>query len=153
MHSRSAGRWRGPTCSSARIYGRTPNWGRILASVGTTSAAFDPADLDVALNGVWVCRTSGLGEDPRPSFDLDARDRLGRDRPEVRARGGDDLDQRPDARLRARELGVRVMSPRDLTSALAKAATLTEALPWLERFHGKRRLSSSTAATRWSTTT
>jgi acetylglutamate kinase len=29
------------------------------------------------------------------------------------------------------------MSPRDLTSALAKAATLTEALPWLERFHGK----------------
>ncbi|MGH3470964.1 MAG: acetylglutamate kinase [Nocardioidaceae bacterium] len=28
------------------------------------------------------------------------------------------------------------MSPRDLKTALAKAATLTEALPWLERFHG-----------------
>ena len=38
------------------VFGRDPNWGRILASVGTTRAAFDPADLDVALNGVWVCR-------------------------------------------------------------------------------------------------
>lgn len=44
------------------IYGKDPNWGRILASVGTTQAAFDPADLDVALNGVWVCRESGPGE-------------------------------------------------------------------------------------------
>jgi glutamate N-acetyltransferase/amino-acid N-acetyltransferase len=44
------------------IYGKDPNWGRILASVGTTQAAFDPADLDVALNGVWVCRKSGPGE-------------------------------------------------------------------------------------------
>ncbi len=45
------------------IFGRDPNWGRILAAVGTTSAAFDPADLDVALNDVWVCRGSGLGDD------------------------------------------------------------------------------------------
>ncbi|AXT85283.1 bifunctional ornithine acetyltransferase/N-acetylglutamate synthase [Aeromicrobium sp. A1-2] len=44
------------------IFGKDPNWGRILASVGTTQAAFDPADLDVALNGVWVCRQSGPGE-------------------------------------------------------------------------------------------
>jgi glutamate N-acetyltransferase/amino-acid N-acetyltransferase len=55
------------------IYGKDPNWGRILASVGTTSASFDPADLDVALNGVWVCRNSGLGED-RDLVDLGARD-------------------------------------------------------------------------------
>ncbi|WP_311210597.1 MULTISPECIES: bifunctional glutamate N-acetyltransferase/amino-acid acetyltransferase ArgJ [unclassified Aeromicrobium] len=46
------------------IFGKDPNWGRILASVGTTQAAFDPADLDVALNGVWVCRSSGPGESP-----------------------------------------------------------------------------------------
>ncbi len=46
------------------IFGKDPNWGRILASVGTTGAAFDPADLDVALNDVWVCRTSGPGESP-----------------------------------------------------------------------------------------
>jgi glutamate N-acetyltransferase/amino-acid N-acetyltransferase len=46
------------------IFGKDPNWGRVLASVGTTSAAFDPADLDVALNGVWVCRNSGPFESP-----------------------------------------------------------------------------------------
>jgi len=44
------------------IYGKDPNWGRILASVGTTDATFDPADLDVTLNGVPVCVNSGLGE-------------------------------------------------------------------------------------------
>jgi glutamate N-acetyltransferase/amino-acid N-acetyltransferase len=54
------------------IFGKDPNWGRILASVGTTQAAFDPADLDVALNGVWVCRNSGPGESP-DSIDLDDR--------------------------------------------------------------------------------
>jgi glutamate N-acetyltransferase/amino-acid N-acetyltransferase len=55
------------------IFGRDPNWGRILASVGTTAAIFDPQDLDVALNGVWVCRNSGVGED-RDLVDLTARD-------------------------------------------------------------------------------
>ncbi|MCL3819151.1 bifunctional glutamate N-acetyltransferase/amino-acid acetyltransferase ArgJ [Aeromicrobium wangtongii] len=54
------------------IFGKDPNWGRILASVGTTQAVFDPADLDVALNGVWVCRNSGPGESP-DSIDLEAR--------------------------------------------------------------------------------
>jgi glutamate N-acetyltransferase / amino-acid N-acetyltransferase len=48
----------------AAIFGKDPNWGRILASVGTTQAAFDPADLDVALNGVWVCKQSTPAEDP-----------------------------------------------------------------------------------------
>ncbi len=54
------------------IFGQDPNWGRILASVGTTQAAFDPADLDVALNDVWVCRNSGPGESP-DTIDLSAR--------------------------------------------------------------------------------
>ncbi|MCW2801182.1 MAG: bifunctional ornithine acetyltransferase/N-acetylglutamate synthase [Aeromicrobium sp.] len=54
------------------IFGKDPNWGRILASVGTTRAAFDPADLDVALNGVWVCRNSGPGESV-DSIDLSER--------------------------------------------------------------------------------
>jgi glutamate N-acetyltransferase / amino-acid N-acetyltransferase len=54
------------------VFGRDPNWGRILAAVGTTSAAFDPADLDVALNGVWVCRNSGPG-DPAEAVDLSSR--------------------------------------------------------------------------------
>jgi glutamate N-acetyltransferase/amino-acid N-acetyltransferase len=43
------------------IYGKDPNWGRILASVGTTDAVFDPANLDVSLNGVPVCVNSGPG--------------------------------------------------------------------------------------------
>ncbi|MCW2830394.1 MAG: bifunctional ornithine acetyltransferase/N-acetylglutamate synthase [Aeromicrobium sp.] len=54
------------------IFGKDPNWGRILASVGTTQAAFDPADLDVALNGVWVCRASGPGE-TADTIDLEDR--------------------------------------------------------------------------------
>jgi glutamate N-acetyltransferase/amino-acid N-acetyltransferase len=48
----------------AAVFGRDPNWGRVLASIGTTSAVFDPADLDVAINGVWVCRGSAPDEDP-----------------------------------------------------------------------------------------
>lgn len=48
----------------AAIFGNDPNWGRVLASIGTTQAAFDPADLDVAMNGVWVCKASTPAEDP-----------------------------------------------------------------------------------------
>jgi glutamate N-acetyltransferase/amino-acid N-acetyltransferase len=46
------------------VFGNDPNWGRVLASIGTTSAAFDPADLDVAMNGVWVCRQSTPAAEP-----------------------------------------------------------------------------------------
>ncbi|MEQ6902757.1 bifunctional glutamate N-acetyltransferase/amino-acid acetyltransferase ArgJ [Nocardioides sp. YIM 152588] len=48
----------------AAVFGKDPNWGRVLASIGTTGAAFDPADLDVAINDVWVCRNSTPAEDP-----------------------------------------------------------------------------------------
>jgi len=57
----------------AAVFGRDPNWGRVLASVGTTQAAFDPLDLDVAMNGVWVCRSSTPDEDPA-KVDLSGRD-------------------------------------------------------------------------------
>ncbi|MFT4009238.1 MAG: bifunctional glutamate N-acetyltransferase/amino-acid acetyltransferase ArgJ [Nocardioidaceae bacterium] len=57
----------------AAVFGKDPNWGRVLASVGTTRAAFDPADLDVAINGVWVCRTSTPAEDPA-TIDLAPRE-------------------------------------------------------------------------------
>lgn len=46
------------------IFGQDPNWGRILAAIGTTSAHFDPTTLDVALNDVWVCRKSTPHEPP-----------------------------------------------------------------------------------------
>jgi glutamate N-acetyltransferase / amino-acid N-acetyltransferase len=48
----------------AAVFGNDPNWGRVLASIGTTRAAFDPADLDVAMNGIWVCRGSAPEADP-----------------------------------------------------------------------------------------
>ena len=48
----------------AAVFGKDPNWGRVLASIGTTRARFDPQDLDVAMNGVWVCRSSTPAEDP-----------------------------------------------------------------------------------------
>jgi glutamate N-acetyltransferase/amino-acid N-acetyltransferase len=57
----------------AAVYGRDPNWGRVLAAVGTTSAAFDPLALDVAINGVQVCRAGAPGDD-RAKVDLGPRE-------------------------------------------------------------------------------
>ena len=57
----------------AAVFGKDPNWGRVLASIGTTQAQFDPADLDVAMNGVWVCRQSTPAEDPA-GVDLTGRE-------------------------------------------------------------------------------
>lgn len=57
----------------AAVFGNDPNWGRVLASIGTTQAKFDPADLDVAMNGVWVCRSSTPAEDPA-NVDLTGRE-------------------------------------------------------------------------------
>ncbi|ARQ71678.1 bifunctional glutamate N-acetyltransferase/amino-acid acetyltransferase ArgJ [Streptomyces marincola] len=45
------------------VHGEDPNWGRVLAAIGTTSAAFEPDRLAVAINGVWVCRDGSIGED------------------------------------------------------------------------------------------
>jgi glutamate N-acetyltransferase / amino-acid N-acetyltransferase len=55
------------------IAGEDANWGRVLAAVGTTSAVFDPGRLNVAINGVWVCR-SGAAADDRALVDLRPRD-------------------------------------------------------------------------------
>jgi len=55
------------------MFGEDPNWGRVLAAVGTTEAAFDPLRIDVSINGVMVCRDSGPGE-PRDGVDLSARE-------------------------------------------------------------------------------
>ncbi|WP_030268603.1 bifunctional glutamate N-acetyltransferase/amino-acid acetyltransferase ArgJ [Streptomyces sp. NRRL B-24484] len=55
------------------IHGEDPNWGRVLAAIGTTSAAFEPDALDVAINGVWVCRGGSVGED-RDLVDMAGRE-------------------------------------------------------------------------------
>jgi len=54
------------------VFGRDPNWGRILAAAGTTGAAFDPDAIDVAMNGVWICRGGQPGES-RDLVDLTPR--------------------------------------------------------------------------------
>ncbi len=55
------------------LAGEDPNWGRVVAAVGTTDAAFEPDRLNVAINGVWVCRAGCAGDD-RSKADLRARD-------------------------------------------------------------------------------
>jgi len=55
------------------VFGNDPNWGRVLAAVGTTKAAFDAATLDVTMNGIEVCRAGGVGQD-RSLVDLTGRE-------------------------------------------------------------------------------
>jgi glutamate N-acetyltransferase / amino-acid N-acetyltransferase len=55
------------------IGGEDPNWGRVLAATGTTSATFEPDQLAVAINGVWVCKDGAAAAD-RTGVDLSARD-------------------------------------------------------------------------------
>ena len=40
------------------IFGGDPNWGRVLAAVGTARAQLNPLDIDVTLNGVQVAKSS-----------------------------------------------------------------------------------------------
>ncbi|MET1007112.1 MAG: bifunctional glutamate N-acetyltransferase/amino-acid acetyltransferase ArgJ [Propionibacteriaceae bacterium] len=55
------------------VFGQDPNWGRVLAALGTTSAAFEPDQVDVAFNGVKVCIGGAIGE-ARDQVDLSGRD-------------------------------------------------------------------------------
>jgi glutamate N-acetyltransferase/amino-acid N-acetyltransferase len=57
----------------AAIFGNDPNWGRVLAAVGTTSAEFDPYNIDVSFNGVQVC-TAGEPDQSRDLVDLTPRE-------------------------------------------------------------------------------
>jgi glutamate N-acetyltransferase/amino-acid N-acetyltransferase len=54
------------------LFGNDPNWGRVLAAIGTTDAAFESDRVDVTINGVTVCRGGGIG-DPREGVDLTGR--------------------------------------------------------------------------------
>jgi glutamate N-acetyltransferase/amino-acid N-acetyltransferase len=56
----------------AAIYGNDPNWGRILAAVGTTKAEFDPYNIDVAINGVLIS-SNGQPAGDRGLIDLAPR--------------------------------------------------------------------------------
>ncbi|RFU19591.1 bifunctional glutamate N-acetyltransferase/amino-acid acetyltransferase ArgJ [Geodermatophilus marinus] len=54
------------------LFGNDPNWGRVLAAIGTTAAAFEPDRVDVTINDVTVCRGGAIG-DPREGVDLTGR--------------------------------------------------------------------------------
>jgi glutamate N-acetyltransferase/amino-acid N-acetyltransferase len=55
------------------LAGADPNWGRVLSAVGTTDAVFEPDRLNVAMNGIWVCRAGAPGDD-RSKVDLRGAD-------------------------------------------------------------------------------
>jgi glutamate N-acetyltransferase / amino-acid N-acetyltransferase len=55
------------------LHGEDANWGRVLSAVGTTRAAFEPDEIDVAFGGVWVCRAGSIGDD-RAGVDLSGSD-------------------------------------------------------------------------------
>jgi glutamate N-acetyltransferase/amino-acid N-acetyltransferase len=55
------------------IGGEDPNWGRVISAVGTTDAVFEPDRLNVAINGIWVCRHGAPG-DERSKADLRPKD-------------------------------------------------------------------------------
>ena len=57
----------------AAVFGNDPNWGRVLAAIGTTRAEFDPYDVDVWMNDVRVCAAGGPDR-PRDEVDLTPRD-------------------------------------------------------------------------------
>jgi len=59
----------------AAIFGKDPNWGRVLSAVGTTDAVFEPDQLNVSMNGVQICRNGSIGED-RNLVDLEPREVL-----------------------------------------------------------------------------
>ncbi len=56
----------------AAVFGNDPNWGRVLAAIGTTKAPFDPYAVDVTMNGVRVC-SNGAPDRPREEVDLTPR--------------------------------------------------------------------------------
>ena len=57
------------------IFGKDPNWGRVLSAVGTTDAVFEPDQLNVTMNGVQICRNGSIGDD-RSLVDLEPREVL-----------------------------------------------------------------------------
>ena len=85
------------------IFGKDPNWGRVLSAVGTTDAVFEPDQLDVAMNGVQVCRNGGVRRATATWWTSSRREVA----VVIDLQAGDaerhHLDQRPHPRLRPRE--------------------------------------------------
>ena len=115
------------------IFGQDPNWGRVLAAIGTTTADFEPDRIDVSFNGVQVCRDGGIG-DPRELVDLSGREVS----VEVNLRNGPH-----SATIWTNDLTYEYVKENaeyldmNPVSLVEKASILTETLPWLETYAGK----------------
>ena len=57
----------------AAVFGNDPNWGRVLAAIGTAPVEFDPDGVDISMNGVRVCH-KGTPDRPRTEVDLTPRE-------------------------------------------------------------------------------
>ena len=134
----------------AAIFGNDPNWGRVLAAIGTTEAAFDPVrrrrrhERRLGLPRVHAGRGPATRRPHGPrevSVTVDLK---------VGDAPGDDLDQRPHARLRPREQRVLIMTTDETRPALepAKAADAHRGAPVAQALPRARSSWSSTAATR-----
>ena len=64
--------WREATCLRPLFLAEDPNWGRVLAAIGTVDVAGDVYAIDVSINGVRVCHAGG-GDRPRSEVDLSPR--------------------------------------------------------------------------------
>ena len=118
--SRWPARWPATTCSSARSSATTPTGAGCSPRSARRAAAFDPASLDVTMNGVQVCRAGGVGED-RSLVDLTGREVHVVVDLHAGEAAGDDLDQRPHPRLRARELRLLHLSDEGPTDDTPRA--------------------------------
>ncbi|CAM5547711.1 Arginine biosynthesis bifunctional protein ArgJ, chloroplastic [Streptomyces tendae] len=120
------------------IHGEDPNWGRVLSAIGTTSAAFEPDRLNVAINGVWVCKNGGVGED-RELVDMRYREvHIVADLAAGDATATIWTNDLTADYVRGRTARLAMSSgPTRKHTALPKAQILIEALPWLTRHHGK----------------
>jgi glutamate N-acetyltransferase/amino-acid N-acetyltransferase len=57
------------------FFGSDPNWGRVAMAVGNANATIDPHRLEIAMNGVTLCRDGAVAADRRAA-DLSGRDIL-----------------------------------------------------------------------------
>ena len=128
----------------AAVFGNDPNWGRVLAAIGTTQAAFDPYDVDVSMNGVRVCAKGEPGPAARRGRPHAARSCCCSSTcmPATPGRPSSPTTSRTTTCTRTRRtlmtgaIELEDLDPR-AAGAEQKAATLIECLPWLKRFAGE----------------
>ena len=124
------------------LYGKDPYWGRMLSELGVSGAVFDPERVEIAYDGVVVCR-NGIAAAARRrrggARRMDQRDiEIACD---LRAGTGDATDalHRPHARVRRREHGHVMSATADATDVHDKARDPRRGAAVHPRVHGQDR--------------